>query len=284
MSDAACPSEADAAAAAALAPLRVRGGVQARFHAARGGTHITDLAESGGYRLRFPTTHAPHLEATQINTGGGVAGGDRVDFAFVADSGTDVVVATQAAERIYRTNGPESRIGMRLTLAAGARLDWLPQETILYSGARLQRRFEVELAPDAQLLMVEAITFGRIASGEAMASGELDDGWRVRRDGRLIFADRTRLDGHIGELLARPALAGGDRAMAIMLFVAPDATDRLDAVRAVLADARSHCGASAWNGMLTVRFQGADGGSVRRDVINVVQMLSGRPLPRVWQT
>ena len=285
MSDVASQSDADArrAAAQALAPLRVRGGIRARFHAARAASHITDLGESGGYRLRFPTTHAPHIEAVQINTGGGVAGGDRLAFSFAADAGADVVVATQAAERIYRTNGPAAEIDVRLSLATAARLDWLPQETILFSGARLKRRFDVDLAADARLLMLEAVTFGRIASGEVMADGGLNDSWRVRRDGRLIFADATRLDGPIAEVLARLAVAGGDRAIALLLYVAPDAADRLDSVRAVLADARSHCGASTWNGMLTVRFQGADGGSVRRDVIDVVQTLSRRPLPRVWQ-
>lgn len=273
----------DAATVAALSSLRVRGGVRARFHEARGATHISDLGESGGYRLRFPTTHAPHIEAAQINTGGGVAGGDRLAFDYVADAGTDVVVSTQAAERIYGTHGPYAEIGVKLAVGPGARLDWLPQTTILYSGARVRRSFQVDLADDSRLLMIEAVTFGRVASGEVMGDGGLHDSWRIKRGGRLIFADVLRLTGNIAELLACPAVAGDGRAVALLIYVSPDAVDRLEAVRDILAQARGDCGASAWNGMLSARFLGLDASSVRADVINVVEALSRRPMPRVWQ-
>ncbi len=277
------PDAPDATAVAALSSLRVKGGVRARFHQARGATHISDLGESGGYRLRFPTTHAPHLEAAQINTGGGVAGGDCVAFDYAADAGTDVVVSTQSAERIYRTHGPATEIGVKLRVGPAARLDWLPQSTILFSGARVNRRFDVELGLDSRLLMVETMTFGRIASGEVMGEGAIHDSWRIRRDGRLIFADGLRLAGNIADLLAASAVAGGGRAVALLLYVAPDATDRLEAVRGALGTARSECGVSAWNGMLSARFLGRDGGSVRADIITVVELLARRPLPRVWQ-
>lgn len=296
---AACPSEdaalksadapdvtaldVDEAAIAALSSLRVDGGVRARFHQARGATHITDLGESGGYRLRFPTTHAPHIEAALINTGGGVAGGDRLAFDVAVDAGGDVVVSTQSAERIYRTHGPDTGISVKLAVGPGARLDWLPQSTILFSGARVHRRFDVDLDPGSRLLMAETITFGRIASGEVMGHGAVHDTWRIKRGGRLIFADALRLAGDIGKLLALPAVAGGSRAAALLLYVAPDAADRLEAVQGALRTARSNCGASAWNGMLSARFLGDDAGSVRADIITVVEVLAKRPMPRVWQ-
>ncbi len=271
------------AAALALAPIRVEGGIRASFRQADDATRLVDLAECGGYRLKFPATHAPHVEATQINTGGGVVGGDRLYFSFETQAGADTVISTQAAERIYRSNGPASSIDVRLTLGEEARLDWLPQETLLYSGARLQRRFEVDIAASSRLLMVEAITFGRIASGEVLGPGELTDIWRIRRDGRLLFADATRLDGNLTDNLARPAIAGGAKAFALVLYVAPDAADQRDAVRTVLETARSICGVSAWNGMLTARFLGAEPGAVRHDVCLVLESLGRRPLPRVWQ-
>ena len=271
------------AAARALAPIRVDGGIGAIFHQADGATRLVDLSERGGYRLKFPTTHAPHLEAVQINTGGGVVGGDRLSIVFQVQAGADAVFATQAAERIYRSNGPACSIGVQLKLAPDARLDWLPQETILYSGARLQRRFDVDLAASSRLLIVEAVTFGRIASGEVLGDGALHDVWRVRRDGRLLFADATRLTGNITTRLARPAIAGGAAAFALVLYVGPDASDRRDAVRAALEGARSDCGVSAWNGMLTARFLGAEPGAVRHDVLKLLELLGGRPMPRVWQ-
>jgi len=168
MSGAGCRSEVEAGEAArALAPVRVRGGARLRCVAtAEGTTRLADLAESGGYRLRFPTTHARHLEAVQINTGGGVAGGDVVRFAAEVSPGADVVWSTQAAERIYRSSGLTSRIEVSLAVGGAARLDWLPQETILFSGARLARRIAADVAPDASLLLAETVVFGRVASNE----------------------------------------------------------------------------------------------------------------------
>ena len=131
--------------------------------------------------------------------------------------------------------------------------------------------------------MVESVTFGRIASGEVMGVGALHDSWRIRRDGQLIFADATRLEGDITGLLARPAVAGGARAFGLLHYVAPDAPDCLDAVRDALTHAGSNCAVSAWNGMLSARFLGADAGSLQNDVVKAVEILTKRPLPRVWQ-
>jgi urease accessory protein len=286
MSDGACLSEtASRETVRLLEPVRVRGGISARFRKAPDGvTRLADLAEGGGYRMRFPSTHDSHIEATQVNTGGGVVGGDRIGFSVAVEAGAEAVMSTQAAERIYRSLGPAAEIDIALAVAADARLDWLPQETILFSEARLKRRFEIDIATTGRLLLAECITFGRIASGEVMATGLLQDVWRVRRDGRLLFAEAMRLDGDLRTLLSRPALANGGTAVGILLAVAPDAEDRLEAVRGALADAGSICAASAWNGMLTARFLAEKPEHMRRDVMRVTELLSGRPMPRVWYT
>ncbi len=280
-------SRSDTAAAMArdvLASIRAAGGLRVAFGCFNGVTRLTDLAEGGGYRLRFPTTHAPHAEAVQVNTGGGVVGGDTLSFDVHVGQGAHAVFATQSAERIYRSNGPAAELDLRIAVSDGARLDWLPQETILFSGARLKRRFEIDLSSTGRLLLVEAVTFGRIASGEQLGDGLLQDVWRVRRDGKLIFAEATRLDGDISALLARPALGGNARATALMLYVAPDAADRLEQVRVTTAHARSLCGASSWNGMLVIRFLGDTSAAVRQDVRETAAALAGMPLPRVWQS
>lgn len=269
-------------AADALAPIRVDGGVSARFASQDGMTRIQDLRERGGYRLLTPASHGPHAEAVQINTGGGIVGGDRLRFALTADAATDVVFSTQAAERIYRSNGPDAVIDIAIDVRADARLAWLPQDTLLYSGARLRRRFEIDIAPSGEMMLVEAVTFGRIASGEEMGVGMLHDIWRVRRDGRLLFADATRLDGDIGRLLQRPAITGGARAIALVLFSGAAAVDRLATVRSLLEDARSETGASAWNGLLVVRLMAAEPAPLRADVMAIAAALSRRPMPRTW--
>lgn len=277
------PSEpGPVASARALAPIRARGGIDVRVRAADATTHLAALTERGGYRLAFPKTHARHLEAVQINTGGGVVAGDQLDFALAVGAEADLVFTTPSAERIYRSPGPVSEINARLRVAPGGRLDWLPQETILYSGARLRRRYEIDLARSSRLLLVETLVFGRIASGEVMADGLLHDLWRVRRDGELVFAEALRLEGDFASLLARPALAAGGRAAALLLFIADDAEDRLSIVRDGLEDASSICGASAWNSLLVTRFLAVRPADVRKDVIKIVERLGGRRVPRAW--
>src|SRR4029077_13026294 len=101
------------------------------------------------------------------------------------------------AEKIYRSLGPATAVTVRLALARGARLRWLPQETILFDRARLARSIEVDMEEGASLLIAEAIVFGRSAMGETVEDGAIADRWRIRRGGRLVFAESLRLDGAI---------------------------------------------------------------------------------------
>jgi urease accessory protein len=284
MRDTSDEGAADAGAIArALEPVRAAGGLKARYVFAEDATRIDTLTEYGGYRLRFPTTHAAHIESSQINTGGGIVGGDSLTFGLDLGRGANAVHTTATAERVYRSVGPPARIDVALTLGSSSRLDWLPQETILYAGSRLHRRFEVDAAEDARLLMSEMVVFGRVAHGEPPGHGELRDDWRIRRGGALVFAESVRLGGNLGELLPRPAVAGGARSAGLILMLSPDAEDRIEAVRAALADARSHCGASGWSRKLVARFLGTPE-DVRRDIIRAAEALSGRSIPRVWMT
>ncbi len=111
---------------------------------------------------------------------------------------------------------------MTLSAEPGATLRWLPQETILFDRARLHRGIEVDLSEGASLLLAEAVIFGRTAMGESVRSGELIDRWRIRRDGRLVFAETLRLGGDIGALLARPAAGNGAVALATVLLAPGD--------------------------------------------------------------
>lgn len=270
-------------AGAATTLVGARGGwIAARFAQGEHGTTITDLSEGGGYRLALPTTFAAHVEAAQINTGGGVAGGDHVATRITACHGSDVVFSTQGAERVYRTTGPASQIAVALTLAGSARLDWLPQQTIVFAGARLERRIDVEMAAGGRLLMTEIVTFGRPASAERREPVDVCDHWRIRRDGRLVFAEAFRLCGIMSQVLDRPAIGGGARSSAIVLLVAPDAADRLEAARAALAMAPCEAGVSGWNGLLCARLLGQRPADVIAGVAGLARALAGRAMPRVW--
>lgn len=277
---------------AALAPLpRFNSAARLAFGRRGAATCLRRLHQDGQARILFPRPAAGDVvEAVLLNTAGGMTDGDRLCLDVLTEEGAAARVTTQAAERIYRARrtGRPSRITTRLTLAAQSWLEWLPQETILFDGARLQRRLTIDLAADSRLLAAEALIFGRSASGEEVEEGFVHDSWRLRREGRLVWADGLRLIGPIARLLDRPALGGGAQAVASVLFAARDAADWLGRARQWLANAQGRAGASAREGLLLARFLATDGFTLRRDLGAFVTALraavAGLPpsLPRVW--
>jgi urease accessory protein len=247
-------------------------------------TVLDELRQVGCLKARFPRRIVPGwMDVVMLNTGGGVAGGDRLDLAFGIGAGGQATIAAQAAERFYRARAADapSFVRTRLTVEAGARLEWLPQETILFDRCALDRRLEVDLAADARFLGVETVVFGRVAMGERVRHGWLRDLIRVRLGGSLLLHDAIRLDGDIDSSMQRPAIGGGARVVATVVYVAPDAAARLDAVRAAMGTAEA--GASVWNGMLVARILGTESAGVRGTVVAVLNVLrENRPLPRVW--
>jgi len=267
------------------ATLRARGFIEAVFESRPDGvTQAASLEEGGGYRLRFPRRHARQgaCEGAIINTGGGMAGGDRLDIRIAARERANLVISTPAAERIYGSAGPETRVAIAARLEAGARLAWLPQETILFGGARLARSLDVEMDSSSTLILAETTIFGRTAMTEKLGAGLFTDRWRIRRDGTLVHAEKTRLDGPIAELLARQAIGDGARAVATALMISPEAEDRLDAARSALRDAHCECGASAWKGLLLARFAARDPLLLRGDLVRFLLMAMQGKLPRLW--
>ena len=259
---------------------RAKGAVRGEFVNIGGRTRQARVFETGGLRLRFPNV-ARGCEGVIINTAGGIVGGDLADYTFDAGPLADATITTQSAEKVYRARSgaaaDSARIAVSLNAAAGARLEWLPQESILFDGARVSRKLEVEIAADAQLLMLECVVFGRAAMDETQVSGAFHDRWRVRRAGILAFADDLRLDGSLTGVLDRPACGAGVRSVATILLVAPEAEARLDAVREQLEAARCEWGASAWNGLMS----GAPE-TVRGAISSLLLHLRERDAPRVW--
>ncbi|HMG49939.1 MAG TPA: urease accessory protein UreD [Inquilinus sp.] len=279
------PSALAAPAALAVPLARARGRLDLAFKRRGAETVLDVLFQEGCAKARFPRQEAGALTgAVLLNTAGGLTGGDRLIQSVRWGDGTAATVVGQAAERIYRSLGDAAVIGTRLVVEAGATAEWLPQETILFDRARLDRDLQIDLHGDAEFLGVEAIVFGRTAMGETVRQGVLRDAWRIRRDGRLLYADVLAVDGDPAAALDRPGLGRGARAVATLLFVAPAAATLIDPLRAALAGAQGLAGASAWNGLLVARFAAPDGAVLRRDLISALGVLrAGRPLPRVWQ-
>jgi urease accessory protein len=264
---------------------RTEGSVRLGFvRGADGRTALAGLHQSGAARVRFPKPAAGDApEAVLLNTAGGLTGGDRIDIEVRLATHCSATVTSAAAEKVYRALDGKAEVCVRLDVGDGARLAWLPQPTILFDRARLDRRTDVAISGSAPFLAVETLIFGRAAMGEEMRHGACRDSWRLRRDGRLVFADTFLVDGEVAGVLDRGATLDGARAVAMLLWAAPDAAVRLDEVRTLLQDTACAAGASAWNGLLVVRAAARDGTALQGLLGPVITRLTGRPLPRVWQ-
>ncbi|MCC8956595.1 urease accessory protein UreD [Bradyrhizobium sp. Pear77] len=302
------------AAAATFAANRAQGAVRFGVHRKDGATRRGDLHESGSLRVRFPSPEDDGLSAMFVNTAGGIAGGDRFEIAIAAGEGARLTLTTAAAEKVYRAPaafssevdagsreenaskqneglersnwiapGPAAaaRLDIALKVADGAHLSWLPQETILFDRARIHRGFDIDLAEGASLLLCEIVVFGRAAMGETMRHGEFVDRWRMRRGGKLVFAETIRLDGEIGEKLAKSAIAGGGCAIGTALIVPGDEA-LVERIRAASDSFGAEVGISAWNGFAMARFCAQDAARLRADMMAVLGRASAVPLPRLW--
>jgi urease accessory protein len=260
---------------------RARAEARASFVRVGARTEPARLFETGGLRWRFPRSSNP-CEAAIVNTGGGVAGGDSYSVSLTLSEGAEVEATTPSAERIYRSDGPAACIATRLTLEPRARLFWLPQETLMFDGARLERRLEVEATGEAEFIVAETLVFGRLAMGESRIDATLRDSWRICRDGSLVFADETRLD-HAGATLERKAAGAGARALSTIVASAPSIEARLPELQAALKAAGSgaESGASAFDRLIVVRLLAASGGQLRAALVASIVALGGRK-PRLW--
>jgi urease accessory protein len=262
---------------------RARGVLAIAARRAGAVTRLADLRQEGCLHACFPHADDGALHAVLLNSSGGVADGDVLRTTLEAETGAWMVVATQAAERVYRARAgaPPARVDVAVRVAAGARVDYLPQETILFDACALERRLRVDVAPGGRYVGVEILIFGRAAAGEMVRTLRLRDRIDLYCDGRLALHDAVRLQGNVAALLQRRAVAGGARAVASVFYVAADAPGRVDAVRAALGGVTG--GASCRDGVMVARLVAADGVQARRAVVACLAVLrDDRPLPRVW--
>jgi urease accessory protein len=266
---------------ATFAANRARGAVSFDVHRKDGATRRRHLHESGSLRVRFPSPETEGLSAVLVNTAGGIAGGDRFDIDIATREDARLTVTSAAAEKIYRAEGAAARLNITLRAQARSHLAWLPQETILFDRARILRRIEIDLAVDASLLLCEIAVFGRAAMGERMRQGEFADCWRMRRGGRLVFAENIRLDGDVGEKLARTAVAKGGVAIGTALMVPGDEA-LVRRIREFSQTFGGEVGVSAWNGFAMARFCAQDAALLRADMMAVLGCACGSALPRLW--
>lgn len=262
-------------------PPRARGHADLRVTADDRGTNIAGLRQAGSLKLLFPRRSSAALQAVAINTAGGVTGGDTFRLSLWAESAAELTLTTQAAERAYQAQpGPPARIENHISIAAGARVNWLPQETILYRGCAVERSLTVDMAPTASLLLAEPLVFGRAAMGESLTEARFRDRIEIRRNGRIAFLDAMDFGGNLAAHLMRPTIAGGAGAMVSLLYIAPDAEAQLPKLRALLP--RTGGASLLRDDTLFLRLLAADSFDLRRPLISILNRLTGDALPRPW--
>ena len=276
------------------AAQRVAGRARLFCGKSEGRTRLQRLYQDGSAKIRLPAVEGDPLEAVLINTAGGMTGGDRLGWTIEVGAGASASITTQACEKVYRAAADRAETSVGLRVGPGGRIAWLPQETIVFNRAAFARTLDVDLAEDAEALVLEATLFGRLAMGERTVQGSFHDRWRVRRGGTLIHAEDFRIGPDIAATLQRPAVTGGALAVATLLLVSPQAEDLLDKVRAIIGDPGiggpviSDCGgASFWSvgrsGKLLARLCAGDGYQLRKRLVPLVELLNGRAgLPKLW--
>ena len=251
-------------------------------------SRLTELYQGNPCRVLLPRRSKGPVEAVLLNTAGGITDGDELSYSVEATGGAHVLVTTQAAERVYQSRGADASVHSHLNLHDGSVLEWLPQETILFNRGALARKTHITMDVDSRLLAMDWLILGRLARGETLQDASVHDQWRLRVNGRLVWADDFRLTGDIESLRQRPALLGGAYALATLIYVAPDAEAHLKTAKCLAENCRGQAGVSERPGLLLCRFMARDGLTLRRDIeaflIPFRAAIHDRPLalPRVW--
>ncbi|WP_207215740.1 urease accessory protein UreD [Pseudolysobacter antarcticus] len=221
---------------------------------------------------------------------GGIAAGDQLYLGVDLGPGSHSLLTTPGASKWYRSDDAEAAQQLHFTLAPGAMLEWLPQETILFRGTRARLDCTIDLAPGALFLGWEVLCFGRRASGEIFDGGRLSLTSRISQSGKSLWRERGRVDGASAFLTSPVGLAGCS--VSATLILAGTDLDRsvLDRLREIVpADGAKH-GITLLPQLAVARYLGDSNEAARGWMIGLWSVLRpavfGRPAqaPRIWST
>lgn len=265
--------------------VRANGRLEIETRSRQDASVLQHVAEEGSLRVRFPRERNTHLTAVAINTGGGATGGDRFSISCRAGAGSALAFTSAAAEKFYRSTGPVAQIEISMKVEAAASLAWLPQEAILFDGARVQRRMNVEIDSGATALVCDLNCVGRIAMGEEVQKFWLNDQWRFHIGGELVLADFTHIDGPASDILARPAVSNGS-SFGSLYYAGPGVDDVarnwMNIAASCRDDDQAACGIVG--GLLITRLNGSSMERLRMLSAQLIAAANVTPLPRSWAT
>lgn len=259
-----------------------------------GTTRMIERSHFGPLRVQkplYPETPAV-CHAIIVHPPGGILGGDRLSITAHAGERAHAFLTTPGAGKWYRANGFVSRQQVMLTAAAGATLEWLPQETIFFNDANVHMEHMVELAADASYIGGEILCFGRTASGESFTSGRIAQRTGVRRDGKLLWFEQGALDAGTSSMNSPLALAGYT-VCATLIAVGKTCSGGF------LSQLREETAALAWDGrsgatqmkqILVLRYLGDSSQVARQWLMHAWQRIRPELLareaivPRIWNT
>jgi urease accessory protein len=252
-------------------------------------TRIVDIFQRSPIRIMFPRVDEGALkEAVLVNTAGGIAGGDRLEFSVTALANASISVTSQAAEKVYRALSEPARIATKLRACEAAKLAWLPQETILFNWARLNRKTEIDISSGTELLALEWLVLGRAAHGEEMVGGHITDSWRAKKDGRLIWADTFRATDEIFPRLHKKALLSNCTAVGTLIYFGPYLDTRLEFLRDIVPSLGCQSAVTSVGGLIVVRFAAKVSSDLRSALRSLLWQFSRElgsgpfQVPKMW--
>ncbi|MBD9355503.1 urease accessory protein UreD [Methylomonas albis] len=216
---------------------------------------------------------------------GGVVAGDRLTINASAEAAAQALITTPAAGKFYRSGGGEAQQAVNLKVAEHASLEWLPQETIVYQGARLDSSMTIDLAEHGRFIGWEILALGRPAAGEGFDNGSANLNWRISRAGRLLYLERLRLDA--AAFQARWGLFG--HSACGTLFAYPATALHLAAVQALIGEEPNR-GVTLIEGLLICRALDRRADLLKGFFERVWGLVRGEVvgkevcLPRIWAT
>ncbi|KAA8739956.1 urease accessory protein UreD [Pseudomonas koreensis] len=221
-----------------------------------------------------------------VHPPGGIAGGDRLNISARVEADAWAQITSPGAAKWYRAAGPAYQ-QLDLKVAAGATLEWLPQETIVYSAAQAELTTSIELEGDARLFYWDVVALGRPASGERFDLGHFQAHLDIRRDGRLLWHERQRITGNDG-LLDSPIGLDGNPVFATLLVTGEIDAELLERCRSLGHAVRGDL--TQLPGLLVARCLASEALLARAWLIDLWRLLRpallGREAqpPRIWNT
>jgi urease accessory protein len=223
-----------------------------------------------------------------VHPPGGIAGGDRLDISVNVGSDAWAQLTSPGAAKWYRAAGPAYQ-QLGLNVEAGGTLEWLPQETIVFSAAQAELSTHIELQGDARALYWDVVALGRPASGERFDLGHFQSKVEIRRDGRLLWHERQRIIGNDG-LLDSPIGLGGKPVFATLLVTGEASSALLEACRSQAEHMPIRGDLSQLPGLLVARCLADEALHARAWLIELWKLLRPELLgreavaPRIWST